>query len=194
MEYATNVIEERHPPTKQNNMKKILSFLALFALSFSLPAQCNGTYPALVGPANTGFPIQDAGCDGFSSFPGAIGPWSSPLQWISASNGGQLDFVWSRLPAPPFPSPTYNAVMLLDINPLSTPVFVAVGTPCQIVIGAGLLYLPVSLSTFSSCQITTFAVIPPIPALTGLTIYGQGVMNDPVSTGWATTNAWKFTL
>ena len=171
----------------------ILTLFAILTLGLLLPAQCNGTYPVLVGPANTGF-TQDAGCEGFSSFPGATPPWSSPVQWLSGAAGGQLDFVWSRLPTPPFPSPTFNVVMLMDVAPLPGPVFVAVGSPCQIVIGGGVLIFNATIPTNVGCPLTSVGYIPPLPALVGLTLYGQGVINDPVSTGFATTNAWKFTL
>lgn len=170
-------------------MKTILSMLFL---CFSLAAQCGGTYPALVfdapGPYN-------AGCNNMTSTPGAIPPWSSPIQWISAGSGGNLTVTWSDFSPPPFPSPIYEVVVLLDVALLPAPVFVSPGSACTIIVGGGLLFLPATINNSLGCPVTFIGVVPPMPSLQGLTIYGQGVMRDPLlPLSWATTNAWQFTL
>ena len=171
-------------------MRNLIASILLFAAAVT--AQCNGTYPVLVsdapGPFNTG-------CNGMTSFPGATPPWSSPIQWIGAANGGNLSIAWSQIPPPPFPSPTYSAWILLDVALLPSPVFVATGTPCRVIVGGGLLIQQWSIPSNGTCPLTLIGVIPPLPALQGITIYGQGVLNDPMlPLSWATTNAWQFTL
>lgn len=159
-----------------------MRFLALlFLLSVALPAQCFGVYP--MGTVDAGI---SSGC---TSIPGyAAGPFVTPGSPVYADIG-VMRLNWSNIPGQ---DPQAVAITVLSgtADPIGFSFFGCAGhvLPDLLAIHGTVDALQVGCRSFAAI---TF---PPVPALAGLELFGQGYMLDNVLGGAATSNVFKTTL
>jgi len=175
---------------------KMPLLLSVFALCAAAGAQCYSTYPTGVVTVS----VSSAPCNDIGG--ASAGPWMSPNVAISSSLGANpLTWVWSNLPQY-FPQPgVFYGVVAVDIGLAPSPITLTLGgvtSPCVGSVGGGLvLDYPIVYTSpigFNLCQSTYYAVVPPIPGIAGLDLFGQGYLLDLTINKWATSNVWKMTV